>query len=150
VHLDASCEQNEVIAQANARVDAGNRLLDDSLTARGRGDVFMSERNEVTLMDISPGQMVSISAALIPFLEHDDANRALMGSNMQRQAVPLLRSERSLVGTGMEGGVARDSGACRLAEGHGVVRYAGAGRASGSHEDPIHPNLGGVRAYDLL
>ncbi|MDR2726519.1 MAG: DNA-directed RNA polymerase subunit beta, partial [Deltaproteobacteria bacterium] len=150
VHLDASCEQNEVIAQANARMDAKGCLLDDTLTARGRGDVFMAERGEVTLMDISPGQMVSISAALIPFLEHDDANRALMGSNMQRQAVPLLRSERPLVGTGVEGDVARDSGACLLAEGTGVVRYADADRVIVSYEDPIYPNLGGVRSYDLL
>ena len=150
VHLDASCEQDEVIAQANARMDADGNLLDETMTARGRGDVFMAERSEITLMDISPGQMVSISAALIPFLEHDDANRALMGSNMQRQAVPLLRSERPLVGTGVEGDVARDSGACLLAEGNGIVRYADAERVIVSYEDPIYPNLGGVRSYDLL
>ena len=102
-------------------------------------------------MDISPSQMVSISAALIPFLEHDDANRALMGSNMQRQAVPLLRSERPLVGTGMEVDVARDSGACILAESSGVVHYADANRIIVAYDDPaLYPNMGGVRAYDLL
>ncbi len=110
IHLDASRESNSVIAQANARVDAHGRLIDDYVTVRVQGDMEIRPREEVTLMDISPGQMVSISAALIPFLEHDDANRALMGSNMQRQAVPLLRSEKPLVGTGMEIDVARDSG----------------------------------------
>lgn len=93
-------------------------------------------------MDISPSQMVSISAALIPFLEHDDANRALMGSNMQRQAVPLLRSERPLVGTGMEVDVARDSGACILAESSGVVHYADANRIIVAYDDPaLYPNM---------
>ena len=95
--------------------------------------------------------MVSISAALIPFLEHDDAKRTLMGANMQRQAVPLLRSERPLVGTGMEVDVARDSGACILAEGSGVVHYADANRIIVAYDDPaLYPNMGGVRAYDLL
>ena len=94
--------------------------------------------------------MVSISAALIPFLEHDDANRALMGSNMQRQAVPLLRSERPLVGTGMEYDVARDSGACLLAEGDGVVRYADAERVIVAYDNLYLEDRGGVRSYDLL
>ena len=89
--------------------------------------------------------------SIIPFLEHDDANRALMGSNMQRQAVPLLRSERPLVGTGMEVDVARDSGACILAESSGVVHYADANRIIVAYDDPaLYPNMGGVRAYDLL
>ncbi len=149
VHLDASGEQDQVIAQANAKLDSNNAFAEEYMTARGRGDVFMANREEITLMDISPGQMVSISAALIPFLEHDDANRALMGSNMQRQAVPLLRSERPLVGTGVEGDVARDSGACLLAEGDGVVRYADADRVIVSY-DNLYPELGGVRSYDLL
>jgi DNA-directed RNA polymerase subunit beta len=147
--LDASLEQGEVVAQANAAVDADGKLADEYVTARVRGDVLMSHRDEVTLMDISPSQMVSISAALIPFLEHDDANRALMGSNMQRQAVPLLRSEKPIVGTGMEGDVARDSGACILAEGPGIVRYADATRIIVSYENGLYPDRGGVRAYDL-
>jgi len=151
VHLDASCESGHVIAQANAAVDGAGHLADEYVSVRARGDVGMEPRDDVTLMDISPSQMVSISAALIPFLEHDDANRALMGSNMQRQAVPLLRSERPLVGTGMEVGVARDSGACILAEGDGVVHYADADRIIVCYDDPaLYPSLGGVRAYDLL
>ena len=102
VHLDATRETGQVVAQANARVDAEGNLLDDYVTVRVRGEVEMRPREEVTLMDISPSQMVSISAALIPFLEHDDANRALMGCNMQRQGVPLLITEAPYVGTGIE------------------------------------------------
>ena len=94
--------------------------------------------------------MVSISAALIPFLEHDDANRALMGSNMQRQAVPLLRSELPIVGTGMEVPVARDSGACIVAPADGIVRYADADRIVVEYEGDVFPTTGGVKAYDLL
>ncbi len=151
LHLDASREQNHVIAQANAAVDATGRLLDEPITVRAaNGEVMVATRDEVTLIDISPSQMVSISAALIPFLEHDDANRALMGSNMQRQAVPLLRSERPLVGTGMELDVARDSGACLLAEGDGVVRYADAERVIVAYDELYLEERGGVRAYDLL
>jgi len=151
VHLDASCEKDQIIAQANAPVDAGGRFTEENMTVRSTGgDVLMATRDEVTLQDISPSQMVSISAALIPFLEHDDANRALMGSNMQRQAVPLLRSERPLVGTGMEYDVARDSGACLLAEGDGVVRYADAERVIVAYDDLYIENRGGVRSYDLL
>lgn len=151
VHLDASREGEEIIAQANARLDPDGRLADDFVTVRVHGDVEMRPREEVTLMDVSPSQMVSISAALIPFLEHDDANRALMGSNMQRQAVPLLRSEKPLVGTGMEVDVARDSGACIVAPGSGVVRYADADRIIVAYDDPaLFPERGGVRAYDLL
>ncbi len=134
VHMDASREGNAVIAQANAALDADGRLVDDYVTVRVRGEVETAGRDEVTLMDISPSQMVSISAALIPFLEHDDANRALMGSNMQRQAVPLLRSEKPLVGTGMEVDVARDSGACIVAPADGVVRYADADRIIVAYE----------------
>ena len=151
VHLDASCEKDQIIAQANAPVDETGRFIEENMTVRSTGgDVLMASRDEVTLQDISPSQMVSISAALIPFLEHDDANRALMGSNMQRQAVPLLRSERPLVGTGMEYDVARDSGACLLAEGDGVVRYADAERVIVAYDDLYMEDRGGVRSYDLL
>ena len=151
VHLDASCEKDQIIAQANAPVDETGRFLEENMTVRSTGgDVLMASRDEVTLQDISPSQMVSISAALIPFLEHDDANRALMGSNMQRQAVPLLRSERPLVGTGMEYDVARDSGACLLAEGDGVVRYADAERVIVAYDNLYLEDRGGVRSYDLL
>ncbi len=151
VNLDASCETGQVIAQANAAVTPDGFLADEHVTARAGDDVIMANRNDVTLMDISPSQMVSISAALIPFLEHDDANRALMGSNMQRQAVPLLRSQRALVGTGMEIDVARDSGACVVAEADGEVRYVDADQIIVSYDDPnLYPQLGGVRAYNLL
>ncbi|MDR3074010.1 MAG: DNA-directed RNA polymerase subunit beta, partial [Deltaproteobacteria bacterium] len=150
VYLDASSEMTEVIAQANAPVDAGGNLTETFVTARVRGDVIAEPRENVTLMDISPSQMVSISAALIPFLEHDDANRALMGSNMQRQAVPLLQNEVPLVGTGMEGDVARDSAACILAEGDGVVRYVDADRIIATYEGGLYPEAGGTRAYNLL
>lgn len=151
VHVDASREQSQVVAQADARLDAEGHLMDEYITVRSSdGDVLQVHRDDVTLMDISPSQMVSISAALIPFLEHDDANRALMGSNMQRQAVPLLRAERPLVGTGMELDVARDSGACLLAEGAGTVCYADAERIIVAYDDVYLQDRGGIRAYDLL
>ena len=150
VHLDASREGDQVIAQANALVDEHGNLLDEFVTVRVKGEVEMRHRDEVNLMDISPSQMVSISAALIPFLEHDDANRALMGSNMQRQAVPLLRSEKPLVGTGMEVDVARDSGACIVAPADGKVEYVDADRIVVAYEGDVYKKQGGVRAYDLL
>ena len=150
VYLDASSEFNEIIAQANVALDAQGNLLDEFVITRMQGDVQMNPKSDVTLIDISPSQMVSISAALIPFLEHDDANRALMGSNMQRQAVPLLRSQKPIVGTGMERDVAQDSGACILAEADGIVRYADANRIIVSYEGDIYPETGGVRTYILL
>ncbi|MCR5561880.1 MAG: DNA-directed RNA polymerase subunit beta [Desulfovibrio sp.] len=151
VQLDASSETaNHVVAQADVKVDKDGNLLDEFVTVRVKGEVETRPREEVSLMDISPSQMVSISAALIPFLEHDDANRALMGSNMQRQAVPLLRSEKPLVGTGMEVDVARDSGACIVAPADGVVQYADADRVVVAYEGDIFAKSGGVRAYDLL
>ena len=150
VYLDASAEQNETVAQADARLTEDGAFADEFVTARVRGDVLTMAREEITLMDISPSQMVSISAALIPFLEHDDANRALMGSNMQRQAVPLLRNERPIVGTGMEGDVARDSGSCIIAEGPGIVRYVDAEGIIASYDEPhLYPETGGVRVYNL-
>ena len=154
VYLDASAEANEVIAQADAPLDAEGNFTSTHLTARIVGDVLTMLPEEITLMDISPSQMVSISAALIPFLEHDDANRALMGSNMQRQAVPLLRNEQPLVGTGMEGDVAQDSGACIVAEAPGVVRFVDAERIIVSYEPDGSPNglyaeTGGVHTYTL-
>ncbi|MDL2272002.1 DNA-directed RNA polymerase subunit beta [Desulfovibrio sp. OttesenSCG-928-I05] len=150
VYLDAAGEANQVIAQANANLDENHMLVDEFVTTRIGGDVLMQPKEDVTLMDISPSQMVSISAALIPFLEHDDANRALMGSNMQRQAVPLLGNEVPLVGTGMEGDVARDSGACILAENDGIVRYVDADRIIVSYDGDVAPETGGVRTYNLL
>ncbi|MBR4742184.1 MAG: DNA-directed RNA polymerase subunit beta, partial [Desulfovibrio sp.] len=151
VHLDASSENNNhVVAQADVKRDDQNNLVEDFVTARVKGEVEMCRKEKVTLMDISPSQMVSISAALIPFLEHDDANRALMGSNMQRQAVPLLRSEKPLVGTGMEVDVARDSGACVVSAGEGKIQYVDANRIVVAYDDDLFPESGGVKTYDLL
>ena len=148
-YLDASREADEVIAQANAPLTPTKEFSNPLVTARSAGEVSMTPANEVTLMDISPSQIVSVSAALIPFLENDDANRALMGSNMQRQAVPLLKSEQPLVGTGMEGDVARDSGACLLAEDDGVVSYSDAERVIVSYKNGSSPDSGGVVHYEL-
>ncbi|OBQ46523.1 DNA-directed RNA polymerase subunit beta [Halodesulfovibrio spirochaetisodalis] len=149
IYMDATTEQGQVVAQANAELDEQGNFVREFITTRYLGDVLMSPREDVTLMDISPSQMVSISAALIPFLEHDDANRALMGSNMQRQAVPLLRCHKPIVGTGMEGPVAQDSGACIIAEGEGIVRFADADRIVVSYTNGLYPESGGVRSYDL-
>ncbi len=120
-YLTAWEEEKYVIAQANAKTDDRGHFIDDRVIARSGGDFITVERERVEYMDISPKQLVSVAAALIPFLEHDDANRALMGSNMQRQAVPLLRSDSPIVGTGLESTVARDSGAVVLARRGGVV-----------------------------
>jgi DNA-directed RNA polymerase subunit beta len=120
-YLSAWEEENFVIAQANAETDASGRIKEDRVIARFNGEFITAEREKVDYKDISPKQLVSVATALIPFLEHDDANRALMGSNMQRQAVPLLEVEAPLVGTGLEGTVARDSGAVILAKRGGVV-----------------------------
>jgi DNA-directed RNA polymerase subunit beta len=120
-YLTAWEEEKYVIAQANAVTDERGNFTDERVIARAGGDFITVERERVEYMDISPKQLVSVAAALIPFLEHDDANRALMGSNMQRQAVPLLRSEAPIVGTGLEGTVARDSGAVVVCRRGGVI-----------------------------
>jgi DNA-directed RNA polymerase subunit beta len=120
-YLSADDEDQYVIAQANAPLDNRSRFVRDRVKSRFRGDFPLSAPGEIHFMDVSPSQIVSAAAALIPFLEHDDANRALMGSNMQRQAVPLLRTESPYVGTGMEGKVARDSRAMVVSDVDGVV-----------------------------
>jgi DNA-directed RNA polymerase subunit beta len=114
-------EEGQVIAQANAVYDESGALVEDFVSCRRAGDVSMVRPEDVTLMDVSPNQLVSVAASLIPFLEHDDANRALMGSNMQRQAVPLVRTTAPLVGTGIENIVARDSGVTVVAKRPGIV-----------------------------
>ena len=121
-------EEKEKIAQANADTDAEGRFKTPLISARNKGEFVMCKPEEVTLMDVSPNQLVSVAASLIPFLEHDDANRALMGSNMQRQAVPLLRTHAPLVGTGMEGVVARDSGVTIVAKRSGTIESVDASR----------------------
>ncbi|MCG8554983.1 MAG: DNA-directed RNA polymerase subunit beta, partial [Proteobacteria bacterium] len=122
-------EENHYIAQANAAIaEQSGKLTDSLVSARYNGDVVMVPPETITMMDVSPNQLVSVAASLIPFLEHDDANRALMGSNMQRQAVPLLDTRAPLVGTGLEAKVARDSGACTVAKREGVVEAVDAAR----------------------
>ncbi len=128
VRLTALEEEQFVIAQANAELDRHNRLVADRVSARKGGEFRMVAPDEVHFMDVSPKQLVSVAASMVPFLENDDANRALMGSNMQRQAVPLLQPEAPLVGTGMEHIVARDSGAVIVARRPGVVEYVSADR----------------------
>ncbi|RMG80473.1 MAG: DNA-directed RNA polymerase subunit beta [Bacteroidetes bacterium] len=123
IYLSAEEEDGQIIAQANAPIDNKGKFLNDKVKARLEGDFPIVEPEKVTLMDVAPNQIASIAASLIPFLEHDDANRALMGSNMQRQAVPLLNPEAPIVGTGLERHVARDSRVLIIAEGDGVVEY---------------------------
>ncbi len=123
VYLTAPKEENHVIAQANAPVDENGNFINEYVAARKGGEFIMAKASEVTLMDVSPNQVVSVAASLIPFLEHDDANRALMGSNMQRQAVPLMKTEAPFVGTGMEKYVATDSGVSVVARRSGTVEY---------------------------
>jgi len=126
--LSAIVEGDYVIAQASVQLTDEGMLADDLVEVRHQGEFTKMPREAVNFMDVSPQQVVSVAASLIPFLEHDDANRALMGSNMQRQAVPTLRSEKPLVGTGMERNVARDSGVCVIALRGGVVEYVDAAR----------------------
>ncbi len=126
--LSAIDESDYVIAQASAPLDSKGGFVDNLVTVRYKGETTLKLREEVDYMDVAPQQMVSVAAALIPFLEHDDANRALMGSNMQRQAVPTLRTEKPLVGTGMERNVARDSGVCVVADRGGVIESVDAAR----------------------
>ena len=128
VYLSAIEEEGKVIAQANTRQDGKGRITDEAVAARMDGEYVTVSPDEVDYIDISPAQIASVSASMIPFLEHDDANRALMGSNMQRQAVPCLQAEKPLVGTGMERLVAGDSGAVIKAERPGTVAYVDADR----------------------
>src|SRR4030088_711692 len=128
IYLSAMEEGRYHVAQANVALDARGRFTDDLVVCRHAGDVLMLTPAKVDYMDVSPKQLVSVAAALIPFLENDDANRALMGSNMQRQAVPLVRAEAPFVGTGMEGVVALDSGTAVLARRGGKVDYVDANR----------------------
>ena len=121
-YLSADREDRTVIAQANAKLDKDGRFVEDSVLCRHKGDFPKVSPKNIDYMDVSPRQLVSVAASLIPFLEHDDANRALMGSNMQRQAVPLLDTEAPLIGTGMEYKTARDSGAVIVAENDGRVK----------------------------
>jgi DNA-directed RNA polymerase subunit beta len=126
VYLTAEEEDGKIIAQANAPVNEKGEFESNKIKARYEGDFPIAEPNGVHLIDVAPNQIASIAASLIPFLEHDDANRALMGSNMQRQAVPLIKPQAPIVGTGLEAAVARDSRVLITAEGDGVVEYVDA------------------------
>jgi len=149
-YLSAIEEGNYVIAQANAVLDDDNRLTSELVSVRTNNEFTMSTPDKVEYMDVSPKQIVSVAAALIPFLEHDDANRALMGSNMQRQAVPTLRAEKPLVGTGIERIVAVDSGSAVVAKRGGKVDLVDAGRiVVRVHDAEAGDGTGGVDIYTL-
>jgi DNA-directed RNA polymerase subunit beta len=150
IYLSAMEEGRYHVAQANVALDARGRFTDDLVVCRHAGDVLMITPDKVDYMDVSPKQLVSVAAALIPFLENDDANRALMGSNMQRQAVPLVRAEAPFVGTGMEGVVARDSGAAIAARRTGVIDQIDATRIVIRATEDLDPTKSGVDIYRLM
>lgn len=149
VYLSAMEEARHYVAQANAELDKKGRFVDEFVVCRHAGEVMMASRENVDLMDVSPKQLVSVAAALIPFLENDDANRALMGSNMQRQAVPLVQTEAPFVGTGMESIVARDSGAAIGARRTGVVDQVDATRIVIRATEEVDASESGVDIYRL-
>jgi DNA-directed RNA polymerase subunit beta len=149
-YLSAMEEQKHYVAQANAEIDGNGALVEDLIVCRHGGDVMMVPRERVDYMDVSPKQLVSVAAALIPFLENDDANRALMGSNMQRQAVPLVKADAPLVGTGMESVVARDSGAAIAARRTGVVDQIDATRIVVRATEEYDATKPGVDIYRLM
>jgi DNA-directed RNA polymerase subunit beta len=151
-YLSAWEEDEHVIAQANVAVDAQGMIQDEDVTVRIAGETKIVSRDKVTLMDVSPKQVVSVAASLIPFLENDDANRALMGANMQRQAVPLIRTEAPIVGTGMEYVAAKDSGACVVCRRSGIVETVDANRIVVRVEDDpdTEGEESGVDIYTLV
>ncbi len=149
-YLSALEEEDHVIAQANAPIDGRGIFSVDLVSARKGGEFVMARPEEVNFMDVSPNQLVSVAASLIPFLENDDANRALMGSNMQRQAVPLLRTEAPFVGTGMEKTVARDSGVTIVARRDGVVEGVDSTRIVVKADKPSGARDTGVDIYNLV
>jgi DNA-directed RNA polymerase subunit beta len=149
VYLSAMEESKYTIAQANAQVDAKGRFVEEIVSCRKGGDFVMMNPESIDFIDVSPKQLVSVAAALIPFIENDDANRALMGANMQRQAVPLLQSEAPLVGTGMEGVVAHDSGAAIAAKRTGIVEQVDATRIVIRATEETDASKPGVDIYRL-
>ena len=150
VFLSAIEESDHVVAQASALMNEDNVLIEELVTVRHMNETTVKAPEDVTLMDVSPKQVVSVAASLIPFLEHDDANRALMGSNMQRQAVPTLRADKPLVGTGMERNVARDSGVCEVARRGGVIESVDASRiVVRVNDDEVETGEAGVDIYNL-
>jgi len=150
VYMSAMEEGRYVIAQANAKLDKNSKFVDDMVSCRKAGDFVMVNPEHIEFIDVSPKQLVSVATALIPFLENDDANRALMGSNMMRQAVPLLQAEAPLVGTGMEETVARDSGAVIIAKRSGIVDQVDATRIVVRATEETSTSQSGVDIYNLL
>ncbi|WP_207062314.1 DNA-directed RNA polymerase subunit beta [Motiliproteus sp. SC1-56] len=149
-YLSAIDEAQYVIAQSNAKLDDDSRLAEDLVSVRHMNEFSVMPPEKVQFMDVSPRQVVSVAASLIPFLEHDDANRALMGSNMQRQAVPTLKSQKPIVGTGMERNVARDSGVCVVARRGGEIESVDAGRiVVRVNDDEVVAGEAGVDIYNL-
>jgi DNA-directed RNA polymerase subunit beta len=138
-YLSAWEEDKWVIAQANAEIDENGKIVTELVNARKAGNFVLVSRDDVDYIDVSPKQLVSVAASLVPFLEHDDANRALMGANMQRQSVPLLRAQAPIVGTGMEGVTARDSGAVVLARRNGIIDSVDSQRIIVRVEGEHHP-----------
>ena len=149
-YLSALEEEDHVIAQANAPIDGRGAFTVDLVSARKGGEFVMAHPDEVNFMDVSPNQLVSVAASLIPFLENDDANRALMGSNMQRQAVPLLRTEAPFVGTGMEKTVARDSGVTVVAKRDGIIESVDSTRIVVKADKSSGARDTGVDIYNLV
>src|SRR5690606_20753789 len=148
--LSAIDESEFVIAQASASLDENGGFVDNLVTVRHKGETTLMPRDQINYMDVAPQQLVSVAAALIPFLEHNDANRALMGSNMQRQAVPTLRAEPPLIGTGLERNVAHDSGVCVVAEHGGVIESVDASRIIVRvNDDETSTGDAGVDIYNL-
>ena len=149
-YLSAIEEGQYVIAQANAQLDRSSKFIKDIVSCRHKNEFTLAAPDRIEYMDVAPAQIVSVAASLIPFLEHDDANRALMGSNMQRQAVPCLRAEKSLVGTGIERVVAIDSGTAVMAGRAGIVDYVDAGRiVVRVHDTETRAGEVGVDIYNL-
>ncbi|MDP1669511.1 DNA-directed RNA polymerase subunit beta [Phaeovulum sp.] len=149
IYMSATEEMRHTVAQANAHLDAEGRFINDLVSTRQSGEFMLNPKEAVDLIDVSPKQLVSIAAALIPFLENDDANRALMGSNMQRQAVPLLQNEAPFVGTGMEAVVARDSGASIMARRTGIIDQVDATRIVVRASEDLGMGDAGVDIYRL-
>ena len=148
-YLAADKEDTFIIAQADAVLDESGTMIDDRMVTRQKDDLIQKSAQDIDYIDVSPKQIVGVSAALIPFLEHNDANRALMGSNMQRQAVPLIRPQAPLIGTGMEHKAARDSGAVVLAKRDGVVESVSASEIIIRTDDAFHVD-GGERSFSEM
>jgi len=144
IYLTADKEENYYIAQANTKVNKKNEIIEEEVIARFNGDTGMIKSSKIELMDVSPKQIVSVSTACIPFLEHDDANRALMGANMQRQAIPLLKPEAPFVATGIEAKAAKDSGVAIVCENDGVVEFVDAKKII------VRQNNGFLKTYNLI